>query len=116
MKLAFLLGKGLFSFNVLEYLLNGKYASARSAGNYLAGMNAAVGTLAGGRKGFISSETNMKLAGAVHKGKYNKTIAASIVITGEPTFAPEPYYGEIPYAGRMIKAGFAAGKKKRKSW
>jgi hypothetical protein len=25
-----------------------------------------------------------------------------------------PYYGEIPYAGRMIEAGFNAGIRKRK--
>jgi hypothetical protein len=42
-------------------LLNGKYATARSAGNYLAGMNGVTGTFQGSQ---ISGVTYMKLAGA----------------------------------------------------
>jgi len=82
-------------------LLNGKYATARSAGNYLAGMNGATGKFDGD---YLSQTTYMKMAGRVHAGmnwdgKHN---------------LGAPYYGEIPYAGRMILAGFQAGVKKRK--
>lgn len=77
-------------------MLNGKYATARSAGNYLAGLNGATGKFAGKS---ISLGTYMRLAGAVHSGI---------------NFQGAPYYGEIPYAGRMIVAGFNAGVKKRK--
>ena len=77
--------------------LNGKYATARSAGNYLAGMNGATGTYGGKH---ISLGTYMRLAGFVHSGV---------------NFDVPPYYGEIPYAGRRIVAGFNAGLKKRKN-
>ena len=76
--------------------MNGKYATVRSAGNFLAGMNGATGTLLGKH---ISLEVYMRLAGALHWGtnKFSTSI--------EP-----PYYGEIPYAGRMIVAGFNYGR------
>ena len=74
-------------------MLNGKYATARSAGNYLAGLNGATGKFAGKP---ISFNTYMRLAGAVHAGV---------------NFQGAPYYGEIPYAGRRIAAGFNSGRK-----
>ena len=76
-------------------LLNGKYATARSAGNYLAGLSGATGKVLGMH---ISLNTYMRMAGFVHAG-FNRQGA--------------PYYGEIPYAGRMIVAGFNAGLLKR---
>ena len=77
-------------------LLRGKYASARSAGNFLAGMNGATGTFFGKH---ISLETYMRMAGALHwaTNKFSTSIKP-------------PYYGEIPYAGRMIVAGFNYGR------
>lgn len=77
-------------------LLNGKYATARSAGNYLAGLNGATGKFMGNN---ISLGIYMRLAGHTH----------SLL-----NFNGAPYYGEIPYAGRMIVSGFNAGIKKRK--
>jgi RHS repeat-associated protein len=77
-------------------LLKGKYATARSAGNYLAGFNGATGKILGT---YISQNTYMRIAGAVHSG---------------PNSKGAPYYGEIPYAGRRIVEGFNAGLKKRK--
>ncbi|TKG90691.1 hypothetical protein EYV94_22765 [Puteibacter caeruleilacunae] len=76
--------------------LNEKYATARSTGNYLAGLNGATGKLMGK---YISLRTYMRIAGAVHSGI---------------SFQGAPYYGEIPYAGRRIVAGFNAGVKRRK--
>ena len=87
-------------------LLDGQYATARSAGNYLAGFNGRTGTYFGAH---ISFETYMKLAGALQVGQYNKTNAARIVSFGT-AFGPAPWYGEIPYTGRMVKQGWVNGK------
>ena len=89
-------------------LLNGKYATVRSAGNFLAGMNGATGTFFGQ---YISLELYMRMAGGLH--------SAEGMLRGNYTnpFLP-PYYGEIDYAGRMIVAGFNYGiyKKISKNW
>jgi RHS repeat-associated protein len=87
-------------------LLDGEYATARSAGNYLAGFNGRTGTYFGIH---ISFETYMKLAGALQVGKYNKSNAAGIVTWGT-AYGPSPWYGEIPYTGRMVKQGWIDGK------
>ena len=90
-------------------LLNGKYASARSAGNYLAGMNGATTSQFGVR---LSLTGFMKVAGAVHQGDYrgSSTVVGLILGTQKPSASP-PFYGEIPYAGRMITAGYNSGLK-----
>lgn len=72
------------------YLLNDQYTTVRSAGNYLAGLNA------GKAKPIIFTdnwwgEFAMKKAGKLHNPKIKNP---------QP-----PYYGEIPYAGRNIKQG-----------
>lgn len=67
-------------------LLNGKYASARSAGNYSAGYNAATVTNFNGD--YITKEGFDALAGGLHGGPGGK---------------------EIPYATRMIDAGYRKG-------
>jgi RHS repeat-associated protein len=90
-------------------LLNGKFATARSAGNYLAGMNGVTGTFQGMH---ISGETYMKLAGAYQVGKLSAFNAARIVTFGT-SFGPAPYYGEQPYSGRRILQGINAGLQKR---
>ncbi len=50
----------------------------------------------------------MKLAGALHQGKFSSWNAFKIYVfmTG---YGPAPYYGEIEYAGRRIQAGFRKG-------
>jgi hypothetical protein len=85
-------------------LLDGKYATARSAGNYLAGYNAGRGTYFGMGISFI---TEMKLAGALQVGAYNKWNAFRIVTFGT-SFGPAPWYGEIEYTGRRVKEGYYA--------
>lgn len=77
--------------------LDGKYASARSAGNYLAGYNGRTGTIFGGVGGHISFTTYMKLAGALQQDHYNKFTAALIVTFGHLTYGPAPWFGEIDY-------------------
>ncbi|GAA4450445.1 hypothetical protein GCM10023092_06310 [Rurimicrobium arvi] len=86
-------------------LLNGKFATARSAGNYLAGLNGSTGTLFGAK---ISNTTYLKLAGALNVGKYTKINAVKIVTLGT-AFGPPPYYGEDEYSGRRIVEGLKAG-------
>ncbi|GAA4779405.1 DUF6443 domain-containing protein [Olivibacter ginsenosidimutans] len=88
-------------------LLNGKYATARSAGNYLAGMNGVTGTFQGRH---ISGETYMKLAGAYQVGAFSKINILRILMFGA-AFGPAPYYGEEPYSGRRILEGIKAGSK-----
>jgi hypothetical protein len=81
-------------------LLNGKYATARSAGNYLAGKTASGGSLMG-RK--ISLDVYLKLAGALHRGKWSKKNAARVVLFGKD------FGREIEYAERRIIAGWKSG-------
>ncbi|MCB9203237.1 MAG: RHS repeat-associated core domain-containing protein [Flavobacteriales bacterium] len=102
--------------------LNGKYATSRSAGNFLAGYNAQGGELFGVS---ISFKTFQKLAGALHieesKGKkLNRADRADIVIFGRyyrdyniPEFKP-PTYGEVMYQYRMSKAGWEFGQNQKK--
>jgi len=95
-------------------LLNGKYATGRSAGNYLAGLNGVTSTL----RGFnISGSTYMKMAGAYQKGLIstphkilNYNLIGSILFFGN-SYGPAPYYGEEPYSGRRILEGIKAGEK-----
>ncbi|GAB6010288.1 RHS repeat domain-containing protein, partial [Dysgonomonas reticulitermitis] len=89
-------------------LLNGKYATARSAGNYLAGYNASQsGNVPGGFATF------QKLAGAVHvkQRAFSKWDAVNVVIFRN-TYGPAPYYGEIYYQYRRSLAGWKDAKKK----
>ncbi|WP_190946436.1 RHS repeat-associated core domain-containing protein [Nostoc flagelliforme] len=75
-------------------MLNGKYATARSAGNFLAGYNASTSTRR--FSGAISETTMMRISGQLH----------SLGNTSGP-----PYFGEIPYAGRRISEGFQFGRR-----
>ncbi|RAJ83324.1 hypothetical protein CLV59_103288 [Chitinophaga dinghuensis] len=87
-------------------LLDGKYHTARSAGNYLAGLNGRTGRFLG--RG-ITFETYMKLAGALQQGQYNKVNAAKIVLFGT-SYGPTPWYGEQEYTGRMVKLGWFSSR------
>jgi hypothetical protein len=87
-------------------LLNGKYATAESAGNYLAGMNMATGTYLGGIH--LTRDQGMKLAGALQQKHFTKK-NAGVILTFGRAYGPAPYYGETTYAGRRIDEGFAAG-------
>ena len=89
-------------------LLNGKYATARSAGNYLAGYNGSEGTMYGIGIGWHNF---MKLAGAVHQGKWEGSKTAINIIGGAVSYGMWPWYGEIEYAGRRILEGWNHKKK-----
>jgi RHS repeat-associated protein len=102
-------------------LLNGKYVSARSAGNYLAGMNAAlgkvftpVGTADRGAVVWgwhhISEDQFMRLAGAYQVLGEKMGTWDKIQAYFGTEYGPKPYYGELPYSGRWISAGFKAGE------
>lgn len=101
-------------------LLNGKYISARSAGNFLAGYNAAKGTVLGIHP--ISFKTFQQLAGALHIQSNVKhqpltyAMMVNIVLWGtyagvDKTLFKEPYWGEIYYQYRMSKMGWDYAKK-----
>ena len=101
-------------------LLNGKYVSARSAGNFLAGYNAAKGTVLGIHP--ISFKTFQQLAGALHIQSTVKhqpltyAMMVDIVLWGtyagvDKTLFKEPYWGEIYYQYRMSKMGWDYAKK-----
>jgi len=72
-------------------LFKGKYVSARSAGNYLAGYNAS--TVKSNWGNYITREGFLKVAGHLHNS----------------AGGPSPYYGEIPYATRWIERGITDG-------
>jgi len=86
--------------------LEGKYATARSAGNFLAGYNGSQGTFQGNK---ISMETYLKIAGALQTGNFSTSNVAGIVLYGK-SYGPAPYYGEQSYSGRMIINGWNRGK------
>lgn len=74
------------------YLFDGKYMTGRELGNYLFGMNA--------RDIGLSKFETMMGAGTyanIREGKF-------------PVGLP-PYYGEAPYSGRNIEAGWDAGSR-----
>ncbi len=81
--------------------LNGKYATAESAGNYLAGLNAA------SRVGF---DLYMRLAGSVHATGSSKSALVNSFITGK-VYGPYPWYGEINYCARRVMEGWLANPK-----
>jgi hypothetical protein len=88
-------------------LYNGKYMSARSAGNFLAGANGRSGTYFGC---YISLLTYMKLAGALQQNQYSTGNAVKIFFLGT-SYGSAPYYGEMEYSGRMIINGWHGGLK-----
>lgn len=95
-------------------LLNGKYATVRSAGNFLAGYNARHATYYGFG---ISFTTFQKLAGALHienshGNKLTKDQMEDIVLFGTYDNSSDiskfvaPRYGEVPYQYRMSRLGW----------
>jgi RHS repeat-associated protein len=103
-------------------LLNGKYATSRSAGNFLAGYNAESGTFL---KMGITFEIFQKLAGALHieesyGAKLSKRQMLDIIVLGNYISADPnkndkfkaPNWGEVTYQYRMSKAGWEYGEKK----
>jgi hypothetical protein len=100
-------------------LLNGKYATSRSAGNFLAGYNAKHATYLGVG---ISFTTFQQLAGALHIEESNGKLLSKgqmidIVILGTYQSSDinkfvAPTYGEVNYQYRMSLAGWNFVKKK----
>ena len=119
--------KGVGKFNIknkyinVGALLNGKYATSRSAGNFLAGYNASTGSYKGVRIWFNKYQ---QLAGALHiqessNNELTKSQMRQIVLYGSFTpsnlqdiykFVP-PTYGEVEYQYRMSKMGWIYGKR-----
>ena len=101
----------------VDALLNGKYATSRSAGNFLAGYNAESATYFGVG---VSFETFQKLAGGLHiENSHGKNLSTGqmidIVLFGtyessDISKFKAPTYGEVPYQHRMSEAGWNHGK------
>lgn len=116
-------GGGLFDIKKdyanVGALLNGRYATSRSVGNFLAGYNAESGTNIGVG---ISFTTFQKLAGALHieesygkklgKGRMLDIVILGIYNSSDLKKFVAPTYGEVNYQYRMSKAGWDFGKKK----
>jgi hypothetical protein len=108
-------GDGLFDikkdYENVGRLLNGKYATSRSAGNFLAGYNAGGGTYFGLG---ISFDTFQKLAGALHVmesiGKGLTDVQKADIIYNGTSYGPAPACGEVQYQYRMSKAGWDKAK------
>jgi RHS repeat-associated protein len=98
-------------------LLNGKYATSRSAGNFLAGYNAEGGTMMGVG---ISFTTFQKLAGALHiENSHGKSLSRAqmldIVTLGTYIGSDmrkfvAPTFGEVNYQYRQSRAGWKFGE------
>ncbi|MCC6818998.1 MAG: hypothetical protein IT245_08920 [Bacteroidia bacterium] len=125
---------GLFDIKVkyakVGSMLNGKYVTSRSAGNFLAGYNACSGTYKGIS---ITFNTFQQLAGALHiessRDKKLQTTQKVDIVSGLYIFRPQhidfgahvgcsdpwawvyPYYGELEYQYRMSLLGWAFGLK-----
>jgi hypothetical protein len=87
-------------------LLLGKYASRRSAGNFLAGYNAA-------GKGYGLDET-MKVFGSVEQSRGVGGIPHVLLYGAE--YGLPPYYGEQGYSGRMQIMGYKSKEGNLSNW
>ena len=117
-------GGGLFDikkdYSNVGALLNGKYATSRSAGNFLAGYNAEKGTYFGVG---ISFTTFQKLAGALHieeshgkrlgKGQMIDIVIFGTYISSDKSTFKAPTWGEVMYQYRMSRAGWTYGSKNK---
>jgi RHS repeat-associated protein len=85
------------------YLVNGKYESIESAGNFLAGFNAT-------HNGDLSPEEAQKIFGAYQQGGFKAALKAYFTGNAYPG-TQAPYWGEVPYSGAMQVEGENTGKK-----
>lgn len=96
-------------------LLGGNFVTARSAGNFLFGMNGATVSTNSYVNDYLSFDALMRVAGEYEQtGKMDKTTAAGLR-TGaiSPTVNVASFYGESSYSGMYIMAGFEYGKLRR---
>lgn len=82
-------------------LLQGKYVSARTAGNFLFGLNTA--KRAWGHRGLV-----MNVAGMYNIYKNNHSVRSYMtsIIAADAIPERRPYAGEDPYSGWAIDKGF----------
>lgn len=95
-------------FPNLAAMLNGLYVTSRSAGNYLAGLNASTGKLLGKKLG--SYDDFQKLAGALHKRNKRPTPLEAVLILNGFHEGKAPLYGENNYQRRMSLEGWMDGR------
>jgi len=84
-------------------LLRGEYVTGRSAGNYLAGLNAvSIG---------LSEDTFMRAVGALQQGRGKKMEAIVALLTNRE---PAPYFGEAVFSGFYSRIGYWGGRNPQK--
>jgi len=101
-------------------LLDGKYATSRSAGNFLAGYNVEGGTMLGVG---ISFTTFQKLAGALHienslgkqlsKPQMLDIVTLGTYIGSDMSKFVAPTFGEVNYQYRQSRAGWKFGESQK---
>ena len=92
------------------YLFQGKYITIRSAGNYLAGLNAMTAKIQGS---YISPEFAQKLFGAYQEGGWRGALK-TFIIGKEFPGTTGPYWGEPAYSGFYQQKGIEDGLERRK--
>jgi len=96
-------------------LLGDYFVTARSAGNFLFGMNGANVSTNSYVNDYLSFDALMRVAGEYEQtGKMDATTAVGLR-TGaiSPTVNVAPFYGESSYSGLYIMAGYEYGKSRR---
>ncbi|MCC7307097.1 MAG: RHS repeat-associated core domain-containing protein [Acidobacteria bacterium] len=96
-------------------LLGGNFVTARSAGNFLAGMNGANVSTNSYVNDYVSLDAYMRIAGEYEQTGEMDAATAVNLRTGaiSPTVNSAPYYGESSYSGMWIMAGYEYGKSRR---
>ncbi len=96
-------------------LLNGKFVTARSAGNFLAGMNGATVSTNTYFTDYLSEDSYMRVAGEYQTTNEMSTTTAVGLRTGaiNPTVNVAPFYGESRFSGIYIQNGFRYGERNR---
>lgn len=96
-------------------LLNGKFVTARSAGNFLAGLNGATVSTISYVTDYLSLDAYMRVAGEYQTTDKMDIPTAAGLRTGaiNPTVNVAPFYGESRFSGIYIINGFNYGESTR---
>ncbi|MEO8649469.1 MAG: RHS repeat-associated core domain-containing protein [Acidobacteriota bacterium] len=96
-------------------LLGGNFVTARSAGNFLAGMNGANVSTNSYVNDYFSLDALMRVSGEYEQTQKMDATTVVGLRSGaiSPTVNVAPFYGESSYSGLYIMAGYEYGKSRR---